>query len=51
MQLKIKNYQLEDFINIMLTNNYKILIENSGDDVVVLVRILENIEILEEEKK
>lgn len=50
MQLKIENYQLEDFINIMLTSNYKVLIENSGDNETVLVRILENIEILEEEK-
>lgn len=50
MQLKIEKYQLEDFINIMLTSNYKILIEDSGYSETVLVRILENIEILEKEK-
>lgn len=35
--LEIKTYQLEDFINIMLTSNYIVEVRNKNDRVVLVI--------------
>ncbi len=35
--LEIKTYQLEDFINIMLTSNYIVEVRNKNDRVVLVL--------------
>lgn len=48
--LEVKTYQLEDFINIMLTSDYIVEIRNK-DESKVLVLVKEKIEEIEEENK
>lgn len=48
--LEIKTYQLEDFINIMLTSDYIVEIRNK-DDRVVLVLVKEKLRENEEVEK
>ena len=46
--LEIKTYQLEDFINIMLTSNYIVEVRNKNDRV-VLVLVKEQLKEMVEE--